>query len=78
MFITQTYKYRYNDIIYVGGQVPDGANILETMDILNAKEGYELLNIYSNEKFGSIWLKDGDTQENYREIKIKEPSEIME
>ena len=78
MFITQSYKYEYNDIIYVGGQVPDGANILETMDILNAEEGYELLNIYSNETFGSIWLKDGDTQENYREIKIKEPSEIME
>ena len=78
MYITQTYKYEYNDIIYVGGQFPDGANILETMNILNAEEGYELLNIYSNEKFGSIWLKDGDTQENYREIKIKEPSEIME
>ena len=78
MFITQSYKYEYNDIIYVGGQVPDGANILETMDILNAEEGYELLNIYSNETFGSIWLKDEDTQENYREIKIKEPSEIME
>lgn len=78
MFITKSYKYEYNDIIYVGGQVPDGANILETMNILNAEEGYELLNIYSNETFGSIWLKDGDTQENYREIKIKEPSEIME
>jgi hypothetical protein len=78
MFTTQVYKYEYNNIVYVGGQVPDGANILETMDILNAEEGYELLNIYSNETFGSIWLKDGDTQENYREIKIKEPSEIME
>ena len=78
MFITKSYKYEYNDIIYVGGQVPDGANILETMNILNAEEGYELLNIYSNETFGSIWLKDGDNQENYREIKIKEPSEIME
>lgn len=78
MFITQCYKYEYNDIVYVGGNVPEGATVLETMNILNAEEGYELLNIYSNETFGSIWLKDGDTQENYREIKIKEPSEIME
>ena len=73
MFITQVYKYKYNDIIYVGGQVPDGAEILETMDILNAEEGSDLVRISDNENVGSnIWLKDGDVQENYREVEAED------
>ena len=68
MYITQTYKYRYNDIIYVGGEVPEGAEILETLDILNAEEGYDLIRIIDDENMGnSVWLKDGDIKENYRE-----------
>lgn len=69
MFITQYYKYKYNEIVYVGGQMPEGAEILETMDILNAEEGYELLRLSDRENMGnSVWLKDGDIQENYIEI----------
>ena len=69
MFITQYYKYKYNGIIYVGGQVPECAEILETMDILNADDGYNLIRKSNNENIGnSIWLHDGDTQENYNEI----------
>ena len=45
MFITQCYKYKYNGIVYVGGEVPEGAEILETMDILNAEEGFDLIRI---------------------------------
>ena len=68
MYITQTYKYRYNDIIYVGGEVPEGAEILETLDILYAEEGYDLIRIIDDENMGnSVWLKDGDIKENYRE-----------
>lgn len=69
MFITQVYKYEYNDIVYVGGNVPEGATILETMDILNAEEGFELVRISDDENVGSsIWLHDGDVQENYKEV----------
>lgn len=68
MYITQTYKYRYNDIIYVGGEVPEDAEILETLDILNAEEGYDLIRIADDENMGnSVWLKDDDVKENYRE-----------
>ena len=73
MFITQTYKYRYNNIVYVGGEVPEGAEILETMDILNAEEGYTLIRKSDFEDVGnSVWLHNGDTQENYGEKKIPE------
>jgi hypothetical protein len=73
MFITQCYKYKYNGIVYVGGEVPEGAEILETMDILNADEGYDLVRISDNENVGSnIWLKDGDVQENYREVEAED------
>lgn len=73
MYINQVYKYQKNEIIYVGGDVPEGAIILETMDILNAEEGYELIRISDDVNVGAnIWLKNGDVKENYREEEIKE------
>lgn len=73
MYITQSYKYELNGIIYVSGNLPEGATILETMDILNAEEGFDLIRIADEENVGSsIWLHDGDTQENYTEIVIPE------
>lgn len=70
MFITQCYKYELNGIVYVGGQVPEDVTILETMDILNAEEGYELVRKSDKENFGnSLWLHNDDTQDNYEEIK---------
>jgi hypothetical protein len=78
MFITQTYKYKYNDIAYVGGEVPDGAEILETIDILNAEEGYILIRKSDKKDVGnSIWLHNGDTQDNYTEVK-ESPKPEME
>ena len=75
MFITQTYKYKYNGIVYVGGEVPEGAEILETMDILNAENGYDLIRIADGENMGSsVWLRNGDTQDNYGEKEIKDES----
>lgn len=78
MFITQTYKYKYNGIVYVGGKVPEDATILETMDILNADDGYELVRFYDNENVGSsVWLRDGDVQDKYIEVKSRyEPNPI--
>lgn len=70
MFITECYKYKYNGIVYVGGEVPEGAEILETMDILCAEEGYTLIRKSDFEDMGSsVWLHDGDTADNYGEKK---------
>ena len=72
MFITQYYKYEKDGIVYVGGNVPDGAEILEIMDILNAEEGFDLIRISDAENMGSsVWLKDGDVQENYTEVEAQ-------
>ena len=76
MFITQCYKYKYNGIVYVGGEVPENAEILETMDILNAEEGFDLIRISDEENIGnSVWLHDSDVQGNYKEEKSIESEE---
>lgn len=69
MYHTECYKYEKDGIVYVGGNVSEGATILETMDILNAEEGYVLIRISDKENVGSsVWLKDGDAKENYEEV----------
>ena len=80
MFITQAYKYNLNGTIYVSAYVPEGAEILETMDILNAEEGYNLIKNIDGENMGnSLWLKFGDSQDNYHEEEIEpEPEEEPE
>lgn len=76
MYMTQMYKYEKDGIIYVAGEVPQDATILETMDILNADDGYELVRKSDGENVGvNIWLHDGDVQENYEEVEIEEPEE---
>ena len=79
MFITQSYKYEKDGIVYVSGEVPEGAEVLETMNILNAKDGYELVRKSDSENVGnSVWLKDGDAQENYEEREVADDdSDIM-
>ena len=74
MFITQTYKYKLDGIIYVSSNVPEGATIIETMDILNAEEGYDLIRKADGENMSSsLWLRDGDSQDNYYEEEQEEP-----
>ena len=76
MFITQSYKYNLNGTIYVSWNLPENAELLETMDILNADEGYDLVRISNDENVGnSIWLHNGDIQENYKEIESKDIEE---
>ena len=71
MQIEQCFKYKKDDKIYVGGSVPKGAETLETMDILVASEGSTLVKTPENKEVGtSLWLKDGDTKENYIEVKL--------
>ena len=70
MFMTQTYKYKKDGIVYVGGEVPEGAEIIDTLNILNAEEGNKLIRISDDEDVSnSIWLRNGDVQENYKEVK---------
>ena len=72
MHIENNYKYELNGIIYVSGHLPEGAAILETMDILCAKNNYELQRISDKEVVGAnIWLHDGDVKENYVEIEMQ-------
>jgi len=48
--------------------------IIEERLILNAEEEMDLIRIADDENMGSsIWLRDGDVQENYREEKHEEP-----
>ena len=69
MHISQDYKYELNGITYVGGNVPEGATIVETLDILCAEEGCVLVRTATGEEVGnSIWLRNGDVQQNYTEI----------
>ena len=79
MYITQSYKYELNGIIYVSANVPENATILEIMNILNAEDGYDLIRISNNENVGnSIWLHDGDVQENYKEVESQNEHIIKE
>lgn len=71
MYTTNMYKYRKNGIVYVSGNVPDGAEVLEEMNILYAKEGYTLIKKSADEDVStSVWLKEGDSEENYEEREI--------
>ena len=73
MHITQSYKYRKDGIVYVSGTVPEGAEIILTLDILNSEDGYDLIRIADGKNKGtSVWLRNGDVQENYREEEHKE------
>ena len=76
MYINSMYKYEKDGIVYVSGEVPEGSTLIETMDILNAEDGHDLIRISDNENVGAnIWLHNGDIQENYREEKHKEEGE---
>lgn len=72
MYMSKLYKYEKDGVVGVG-LLPEGATVLETMDILNADEGYELQRISDKENVGSsVWLKDGDSEENYVEIEVED------
>ena len=68
MFHSNCYKYEKDGIVYVSGDLPDGATLLETMDILNADDGKVLIRKADNENVGSsIWLQGEDNESNYIE-----------
>lgn len=79
MYISEMYKYEKDGVIYVAGEVPEGATLLETMDILIAEDGYDLVRISDGENVGSsIWLHNGDVQENYNEVEHIEDEGLLQ
>jgi hypothetical protein len=80
MYITTVHKYKKDGVVFVG-KLPDGIEPIEAMTILNATDGFVLIRKSDNENFGSnVWLKDGDSQDNYIEEEHKEvePEEVLE
>ena len=72
MNITQIYKYKRNNIVFVGADLQKGDEVLETLDILNAEEGNELFLKSTNENIGtSVWLKENDSIDNYYEQHVE-------
>lgn len=65
------YMYKYTDEngnTIISGNLPQGITPDETMDILTAEDGYDLIRISDGENVGAnIWLHNGDVQENYKE-----------
>lgn len=77
----------YTKITYVGtlkgvrglwcGFKPRGLKVSEERVILYPEDGKELMK--DEERFGAVWLRDDDVQENYIEVDpLPEPEEIME
>lgn len=50
------------------GSKPKGVEITEERKVLVPKAGYELEK--NGERFSSVWLKDDDVKENYKEVEI--------
>ena len=73
----------YTKITYIGtlngifeiwcGFKPEGAIITEERVVLYPEIGYELERISDGERFSAVWLKEEDSQENYKEVKAEEP-----
>ena len=58
------------------GFKPNGAIITEERSVLYSEENFDLIRIADEENMGSsVWLKDGDVQENYREEEHEKPEE---
>lgn len=70
MYMSKLYKYEKDGVVGVG-LLPEGATIIEEMDILNAEEGFEL--VKDGERIGSsVWLKAGDSEANYSEVEVED------
>lgn len=60
------------------GFLPEGAVIEEERQVLYPEMGKSLRRIATQEVFSSVWLQDGDTQENYEEIPMQDDTEYSQ
>lgn len=59
--------YICDGAIYCGFK-PENIKVKEERQILYAKKGYKLERKSDKQQFSSVWLKDGDNEENYIEV----------
>ena len=60
------------------GFKPEGAIITEERPVLYPEPDFELEHKETKERFSAVWLKDGDSQENYIEVPYEEHTPIPE
>ena len=60
------------------GFCPEEVTVEEERQILYPVEGYSLKRIATEEILSSVWLKDGDTQNNYIEVPYESETEYNE
>lgn len=60
--------YICDGAIYCGFK-PEGVEVKEEREVLYPEKGYELERKSDKQQFSSVWLKDGDNEENYIEVK---------
>lgn len=59
------------------GFKPEGMVVTEERQVLYPSEGKELFK--DNQRYSSVWLKDGDLQSNYVEVDLlSEEEEVIE
>lgn len=68
--------YICDGAIYCGVK-PEGVEILEERQILYPEHNYILVRKTDGKKYNSVWLKDGDTQDNYIEVERKDDKSSM-
>lgn len=56
------------------GFKPKGLEVTEERKVLYPKEGYDLEK--DGEIFSSVWLKDGMSKNDYKEVEHKEPEDL--
>lgn len=60
------------------GFLPEGVEVTEERQVLYPEQNYSLRRISTLEVFSSVWLKDGDVQENYEEIPMEDNTEYSQ
>ena len=76
MQIRITYIGTLDDVVGMWcGFCPEGAVITEERQVLFPADGYMLKRIATEEILCSVWLKDGDTQANYEEVVMQDPTD---
>jgi hypothetical protein len=79
MEIKVTYIGTLNNIPGIWcGFCPEEAVITEERNVLYPAEGYSLKRIATGEILSAVWLKDGDTQENYEEVPREDDTDYNE
>lgn len=66
--------YVCNGAMYCGFK-PENVEVIEERQVLYPAEGYELQDKAGN-RFSAVWLKDGDTQDNYVEVEVEDDESI--